>query len=132
VTAQQEQSIMSKKASKTTKPSNATKPAAKQVVKAQVIAREQHNGVTRPGAETLCGRVWAALDKLRAKGEDATFGNVRLLSGKEMADATIRTQRQRWNEFHGMKRDSKKSTPKKVAAKHAHAAVVTAEVQPVA
>jgi len=129
VTAIQEQSIMSKKAPKTSKPAKATKPAAK----AAAPKREQQNGVTRPGAGTLCVKVWDVLDKLHAKGEELTFETVRERAGKEMADATIRTQRQRWNEFHGITRDSKKPASKRVAAKQAAApAVVTAEVPPAA
>ena len=121
---------MSKKAAKTTKPAKSTKPAAKQaVVKPAVEAREQRNGVTRPSDGTMCARVWQALDKLRAKNADTTFDAVRELAGKEMADATIRTQRQRYNEFHGITRDAKKLArkPRAAAKQTAAPAVVTPE-----
>lgn len=93
---------MSKKTPKTSKP---TKPAvkkadAKAVVNAPAEARVQKNGITRPADGTLCAKVWDALDKLKAGGKDLTFDAVRELAGKEMADATIRTQRQRWNKFN--------------------------------
>jgi hypothetical protein len=119
---------MSKKPSKASKLVKITKSAAK-----AATSREEQNGVTRPGAGTLCARVWEVLDKLHAKGEELSFETVRERAGKEMADATIRTQRQRWNEFHGITRDSKKPASKKVAAKQAAApAVVTAELPPAA
>jgi hypothetical protein len=84
------------------KAKSAKKPPTPKKAKPEVTTpREQKNGVTRPGADTLCGKVWEALDKLKADGKDATFEAVRELAGKGMADATIRTQRQRWNTFNG-------------------------------
>lgn len=94
------------------------KPAAKQA-QALTATKDQQNGITRPGEGTLCAKVWAALDKLHAASEDTTFDAVRELAGKDMADATIRTQRQRWNEYHGITRDSKKATRKPIATKAA-------------
>jgi len=61
--------------------------------------RENRNDVTRPAAGTLCAKVWDALDSLKTDGKEITFDAVRELAGKEMTDATIRTQRQRWNKF---------------------------------
>lgn len=100
------------------------KPEAKKIeAKAQATApaptKDQRNGITRPGAGTLCAKVWAALDKLHATSEDTTFDAVRALAGKDMADATIRTQRQRWNEYHGVTRDTKKAVRRAAAAKAA-------------
>jgi hypothetical protein len=88
------------------------------VQKAQLSTptKDQQNGITRPGEGTLCAKVWAALDKLRAKGDDTSFDAVRALAGKEMADATIRTQRQRWNAFHGITRDTKKHAAAKATS----------------
>jgi len=88
---------MSKKAKYTKKP--AAKPAGK---KEAVVKREQRNGVTLPAEGSLCRKVFDDLDKLAAKGEDATFTTAKeLLKDEKMADATIRTQTQRWRTFHG-------------------------------
>jgi len=73
-------------------------PAAKEAV----IAVEQ-NSIKRPAAETLCGRVWKALDDLRATGVDATAKNAApAFEGVAIAAATIRTQTQRWRKFNGI------------------------------
>jgi hypothetical protein len=85
---------MSKKTAKPTKTAKAAKSSAD-------AARDKRNGITRPGEGTMCARVWSSLDKLKADGKELTFEAVRELAGKEMADATIRTQRQRWNVFNG-------------------------------
>src|SRR5688572_18969485 len=76
-------------------------PASKARRFAKAEGAATQNGITQPGEGTLCRKVWDALDTLRTKGLDATFQAVRELAGSEMADATIRTQRQRHREFHG-------------------------------
>lgn len=86
---------MSKKTSK--KPA-ATKAKPAPVVKA--TGTEKRNGVAQPKDGSLCRKVWDALDKLIEDGKNTTFEAVRELAGKEMADATIRTQRQRHKTFH--------------------------------
>jgi hypothetical protein len=99
---------------------------ARRFTKAEGAATQ--NGITQPGEGTLCRKVWDALDKLRAEGKDATFEAVRELAGSEMADATIRTQRQRHREFNGIKREAKKPS-RKAAPKAAAPAVLSEEVQ---
>ena len=77
-------------------------------------------------------RGFDTLDALRAEGKDATFEAVRELAGGDMADATIRTQRQRWREFNGIKREEKKparKSGKPTVAKQSAPAVVSEEVQ---
>lgn len=44
--------------------------------------------------------LWDALDKLIAQGKGTDFDAVHEFAGKEMADPTIRTQRQRHKAFH--------------------------------
>jgi hypothetical protein len=122
---------MSQKTAKTTKAAKATKGSAKPASKAPSQGRDQQNGVNRPGDGTLCAKVWEALDRLTKTGKDITFEAVRELAGKEMADATIRTQRQRHREFHGINREAKKPALKgKTIAKDAAPALVSGEVQP--
>lgn len=87
----------------------------------------EQNGIRQPGEGCLCRRVWDALDKLRTDGKDATFEAVRELAGSDMADATIRTQRQRWREFNGIRREEKKSA--RTSGKRATPAVVSEEAQ---
>lgn len=96
---------MSKKKS-TTKPKAAK--AVKPVSKAVKVEREQRNDITRPGAATICGIVWAACDQLAAAKTEYTLEALRALvddaRGKRAAaDNTLKTQRCRWLKFHGGK-----------------------------
>jgi len=86
---------MSKKTSKTSTPTKGAKPAAAKT------PREQKYGVTRSGEGTMYAKVWLSVDGLKTGGKKLTFEDVRELAGKEMANAAIRTQRQRWNVFNG-------------------------------
>lgn len=99
-------------------------PAAETPEAKSAPSKIEQNGIRQPGEGTLCAKVWAALDALRAEGKDATFEAVRELAGSEMADATIRTQRQRWREFNGIKREEKPARKPAVAK-----AVASQEVQ---
>lgn len=60
------------------------------------------NGVTQPAEGTSCRAVWDAIDKLLAQDKRITLEAVRELAGDKMADATIRTQRQRHKTYHGL------------------------------
>jgi len=90
---------MSKK--KSTKPS-ASKPKAVKVAKAAPtkVEREKRNGITQPGSGTACRAIWDALDSLKAKDSEITFETLRAAVDSKIADATIRTQRQRWKQHH--------------------------------
>jgi hypothetical protein len=90
-----QEKFMSSKKTKSTKPSKrktakADEPAAK-------VAR---NGITQPGEGTACRAIWDALDALTAKGAELTFEVLRETVDSQTADATIRTQRQRWKQHH--------------------------------
>ena len=80
-----------------------SKPKAKKVkaegAPAPKAPRDQKNGITRPG-ENKCGQVWAACDALKAEGKEITFEALRLAVDTKTADATIRTQRQRWKTYN--------------------------------
>jgi hypothetical protein len=116
---------MSKKTAKTSKPAK-SKPSAK------AKTREQQNGVTCPGAGTLCAKVWEALDRLQKAGKETTATTaLEVLKNEKMADATVRTQTQRWREFHGIRREEKKRTGNSKAA-IAKQAAAPAEVPPTA
>jgi hypothetical protein len=99
-THQQEQTIMSKKKSaKPSKPKAVAKVA--KVVRAvpAKVEREVRNGIPRPAAETICGKVWAFLDAARAKGGTPAATDV--IEGiKDINEATARTQTQRYKKFH--------------------------------
>lgn len=85
------------------------KPAAKKAT-GRPAATEHQNGIPRPGADTLCAKVWEVLDKLHAKGEPATPVPVfEALKGEKIADATVRTQYGRWRKFNGLTKEASKS-----------------------
>ncbi|MFO1408244.1 MAG: hypothetical protein U1F08_12055 [Steroidobacteraceae bacterium] len=67
-----------------------------------VPKRISRNGVTQPAEGTSCRAVWDAIDKLLAQDKKITLEAVRELAGDKMADATIRTQRQRHKTYHGL------------------------------
>lgn len=64
--------------------------------------RISKNGVSQPAEGTSCRAVWDAIDKLLAQDKKITLEAVRELAGDKMADATIRTQRQRHKTYHGL------------------------------
>lgn len=75
-------------------------PESKPAVPNGDLTTVEQKGIKRPGADTLCGRVWKALDDLRAAGVDATAKNAAAaFDGVAIAAATIRTQTQRWKRF---------------------------------
>lgn len=80
----------------TAPPAKATKPKAEKV---------QQNGITRPGANTLCGRIWAAADEITDKqhGAVATIGALKEHPATHDANEhTIKTQYARWRAFNGI------------------------------
>lgn len=91
-------------------PADKPESKAKRFTKAEGAVEQ--NGIKRPAADTLCGRVWAALDQLKADGKEPTAKNAAAaFDGVAIAAATIRTQSQRWKAFHGFKREEKKAAP---------------------
>jgi len=70
--------------------------------KAAAPKRPSKNGITQPAEGTSCRAVWDAIDKLLAQDRKITLESVRELAGDKMADATIRTQRQRHKTYHGL------------------------------
>lgn len=80
------------------KPSKAvatTEPVATQ-------KRAHQNGISQPAEGTSCRAVWDAIDKLLAQDKRITLEAVREIAGDKMADATIRTQRQRHRTYNGL------------------------------
>jgi hypothetical protein len=86
----------------------AKKPVAKHAKQAVVMPdstpavaapKDQRNGITRPGAGTACRAIWDLLDQLKADGKELTFATLRAGIDPKVADATLRTQRQRWNHY---------------------------------
>ena len=67
--------------------------------------RQQQNGVTRPGPNTLTGKVWEAADAISRdnKGEPATIAQVKEKLAGSVNDATTRTQYARWRSYNGIK-----------------------------
>jgi hypothetical protein len=76
-------------------------PKAKKVAakpKAEVTTpRKQRNSISRPGEGTACRAIWDACDSLKAESKDISFDVLRAAIDSKVADATIKTQRQRWN-----------------------------------
>lgn len=65
--------------------------------------RERRNDITRPGATTVCGKIWAAADDLLAKGT-LTVPALKAYPGlKNINDHTLKTQYARWRQFNGVK-----------------------------
>lgn len=72
------------------------KPAKVKAAAPAKIERVVKNGVTQPGEGTACRAIWDLCDKL---GKDITFEALREGIDSKIADATIRTQRQRHKTF---------------------------------
>jgi hypothetical protein len=76
-----------------------TTPAAKKTkaVKAPKAAKvvDARNGITRPAAETICGKVWAFLDANKGATAKQVIDGI-----KDINEATARTQTQRYKKFH--------------------------------
>jgi hypothetical protein len=67
--------------------------------------REKRNGVTRP-RPGKCGDVWEVCDEMLAAGKEVSFEVIRAELPASIADATIKTQRQRHRTFHGVGRNT--------------------------
>ena len=96
----------------------AAKPAAQKSAKPAVVStipatespaaptaapkRQNQNGISQPAEGTSCRAVWDAIDTLIKQDKKITLAALRELAGNKMADATIRTQRQRHKTFHGL------------------------------
>jgi hypothetical protein len=83
-------------------PSKAETIAESATAKLAAPKRIRKNGITQPAEGTSCRAVWDAIDNLIAQGKKITLEAVRELAGDKMADATIRTQRQRHKTYHGL------------------------------
>lgn len=79
----------------------ADKKAAKEAAKLANKLPEQ-NGIRRPKADTITGKLWGLFDKLsQDSGAPATIGDA-MKSAEGTAEATVRTQYARWRKFHGI------------------------------
>lgn len=97
--AKKEQERADKKAAK--EKEKADKKASKEAAKAAAKQPSQ-NGISRPKADTITGKVWAIFDELSQKsGAPATIGDS-LKAAAGTAEATVRTQYARWRKFHGI------------------------------
>lgn len=69
-------------------------------------AHEQSNGVSRPNAHTLCGKIWATADEITANNPNHSPAQISQLRShpttKDVNDHTIKTQYARWRQFHGV------------------------------
>ena len=66
--------------------------------------RPQQNGITRPGTDTVTGKVWRVADEVTLKNQRAaSISEVKLHPElKHVNDHTIRTQYARWRKFNGI------------------------------
>ena len=89
-----------------TEAAKAAKIKAKEDAKAAKEASRQpeQNGVRRPRAEGVCGRVWGLCDDISTKlMTPAPVANVIEAGTAEKIDmSTLRTQYARWKKFHGI------------------------------
>ena len=77
-------------------------PAAPAKVK---VDKMQKNGITRPGANTVCGKIWAAADAISASqgGAPATIASlVAHPASAGINSHTIKTQYSRWRHYNGV------------------------------
>jgi membrane protein involved in colicin uptake len=90
----------------------ADKKAAREKAKAdkkaeKLAAKEanklpEQNGIRRPKAGTITGKLWDLFDQLsRDTGVPATIGDA-MKKAEGTADATVRTQYARWRKFNGV------------------------------
>jgi hypothetical protein len=84
-------------------PAEASAPA--ETPKKPAAPKDQRNGITRPTVGNKCTAVWDALDALKEDGKEITFDALRAAVDTKIADATIRTQRQRWKQYNAEKKD---------------------------
>ena len=76
------------------------------VLKAPKADKLRSNDVTRPGTNTLTGKVWAAADAITAQqnGVVAAIASVKAHPlTKGINDHTIKTQYSRWRQYNGVK-----------------------------
>lgn len=69
-------------------------------------AKQVQNNVTRPGADTVTGKIWNLADKLSAenKGNPVPIATLRAHPEmREVNDNTLKTQFARWRSYHGIK-----------------------------
>jgi hypothetical protein len=75
-----------------------------EAVKKEVVAKDQANGVTRPGAGTKTGRIWEIADGMSAElgkpvGRKAVL---EAATGEDINAATAATQYGRWRKYNGL------------------------------
>lgn len=105
------------KAKTEAKPAAAAKPAAVKEAKPAKVKVEQ-NGITRPSADSTCGKVWAIADKISAKLKaPAPRKNVLAeTAALEINAATAATQYGKWRKFNGLKAEPKVAAVKEPKA----------------
>lgn len=82
-----------------------TTPAREPLVLTGVMStdREIRNGVKRPAPESICGKVWAALDSLHAAGVVPTAKDMRELSvAKQWNENNSLTEMYIWRRWQGV------------------------------
>lgn len=72
--------------------------------KAPRILREAQNGITRPGANTKCGKIWGMCDAISSKtGAPATIAELKAQPAMaDINDHTMKTQYARWRAFNNI------------------------------
>lgn len=93
-------------------------PKAPKAPKAKKPSGDQKNGITRPAAGTMTGQIWDIADKLAAKGPVVRADVMEAAVAKDIAEATVATQFQRWRIYHGITtRSTRAKAEKKPKAK---------------
>lgn len=96
-------------------------PKAPKAPKAKRPAGDTKNGITRPAAGTVTGTIWDIADKLAAKGPVVRADVMDAAVAKDIAEATVATQFQRWRIYNGITERSTRAKadkqPKKKAPK---------------
>lgn len=103
--------------------------------KSEKPAREKQNGVSRPSAGTLTGKVWDIADAISAKNQRPALRKEVTEAGEAAGinPATVTTQFGQWRRFYNLKKEEKVTgaeTPKqteKRLAKEAKAAAKAAK-----
>lgn len=90
-------------------------------VEKAVIVKDTKNDVTRPGAETSTGRVWAICDLIYSEATpDNPITRSRVIKTAEAEDinvSTAATQYGRWRKYMGLEREAPKAVKEKTETK---------------
>lgn len=98
---------------KATKTAKAEKKATEPKAPKAEVVKDTKNGVTRPGAETSTGKVWAIADTLHAQAtKEEPISRAAVIKAAEAQGinvSTAATQYGRWRTYNGLGKETSKA-----------------------